>query len=85
MNRPMLDETRPLALHYKIVDLIEAIKSRTPVSISDIELYINHILQFDECVTSLQKSRDNWKKKYWELKAQLDAQLNLKEVKNGSS
>lgn len=63
-----------LTAHLRIVELIELIKTKTPVMVSDLETFTHNILSLDAMIMELQKSRDNWKTKYYELLAQYEAQ-----------
>lgn len=75
-----IKEPTPLALHYKIIDYIEKLKSKSKVDILDLEQYFKFTLSFDECVTELQRSRARWR-----IRAET-AEKQLKEVmkKNGN-
>jgi len=61
-------DKKPLAIEYWIDEFIYNLKKKTIVSISDIEAFCEKGLNLVIAIESLRKSRDNWRKKYEELK-----------------
>jgi len=56
-------ETKPLAIEYWIMDFIEDLKSKTVVTISDLEKFNKKAMNLLVSIKDLRKSRDKWREK----------------------
>ena len=59
------------AVEYKLYEITETIKKRTHVSIKDLEEFAQVVVYVQNKIEELRKSRDNLRKKYEELKAEV--------------
>jgi len=56
-------KTKPLAIEYWIMDFIEDLKSKTVVTISDLEKFNKKAMNLLVSIKDLRKSRDKWREK----------------------
>jgi hypothetical protein len=59
--------TKPLAIEYWISEFITNLKSKTTVSVSDLEEFNNKAMNLLVAIQDLRKSRDEWRRKYKEV------------------
>ena len=64
----MVKKSKPLAIEYWIDEFIYNLKKKTVVTIADIESFSEKAMNLITAIEDLRKSRDNWRKKYEELK-----------------
>jgi len=64
----VVKKSKPLAIEYWIDEFIYNLKKKTVVTIADIESFSEKAMNLITAIEDLRKSRDNWRKKYEELK-----------------
>ena len=67
----MKKETKPIAIEYWISNFIYNLKKKTVVTISDLETFESKTMNLIVAIEDLRKSRDNWRKKFEELKQEV--------------
>jgi len=60
--------SKPLAIEYWVAEFIKNLKEKTVVTIADLEKFNEKSMNLLVAIESLRNSRDNWRKKYEELK-----------------
>ena len=66
-----MKKTKSLAIEYWIDEFIFNLKKKTVVTISDVEAFSEKAMNLVIAIEDLRKSRDNWRKKFEELKKEV--------------